>query len=85
MNKTPGKVTPILHSIYQTRCCLHLLLLLLYTFFSKKHIIFKMVRNFFIGGNWKMNGSVKQAKELVEMLNGFEVPANTGKFFFLFI
>lgn len=44
-----------------------------------------MVRNFFIGGNWKMNGSVKQAKELVEMLNGFEVPANTGKFFFLFI
>ncbi|CAO3610394.1 unnamed protein product [Mucor fragilis] len=36
-----------------------------------------MVRNFFIGGNWKMNGSVKQAKELVEMLNGFEVPANT--------
>lgn len=41
-----------------------------------------MVRNFFIGGNWKMNGSVKQAKELVEMLNGFEVPANTGKFFF---
>ncbi|KAG2208169.1 hypothetical protein INT46_005844 [Mucor plumbeus] len=36
-----------------------------------------MVRNFFIGGNWKMNGSVKQAKELVELLNGFEVPANT--------
>jgi triosephosphate isomerase len=43
-----------------------------------------MVRNFFIGGNWKMNGSVKQAKELVELLNSFEVPANTGKFFFLF-
>lgn len=38
-----------------------------------------MVRNFFIGGNWKMNGSVEQAKQLVELLNGFEVPANTGK------
>lgn len=38
-----------------------------------------MVRNFFIGGNWKMNGSVAEAKQLVELLNGFEVPANTGK------
>ncbi|KAI8886765.1 triosephosphate isomerase [Backusella circina FSU 941] len=36
-----------------------------------------MTRNFFIGGNWKMNGSVDQAKKLVEMLNAFEVPANT--------
>ncbi|KAG2195279.1 hypothetical protein INT47_005054 [Mucor saturninus] len=36
-----------------------------------------MVRNFFIGGNWKMNGSVAEAKQLVEMLNGFEIPANT--------
>ncbi|OBZ83099.1 Triosephosphate isomerase [Choanephora cucurbitarum] len=36
-----------------------------------------MVRNFFIGGNWKMNGSVAQVKQLVEMLNGFEIPANT--------
>ncbi|KAI8643124.1 triosephosphate isomerase [Parasitella parasitica] len=36
-----------------------------------------MARNFFVGGNWKMNGSVQQAKELVDMLNGFEVPANT--------
>ncbi|GAA5799884.1 triosephosphate isomerase [Helicostylum pulchrum] len=36
-----------------------------------------MVRNFFIGGNWKMNGSLAEAKKLVEMLNGFEVPANT--------
>lgn len=38
-----------------------------------------MVRNFFIGGNWKMNGSVTEAKSLVELLNSFEVPANTGK------
>lgn len=39
-----------------------------------------MVRNFFIGGNWKMNGSVAESKKMIEMLNGFEVPANTGKF-----
>ncbi|CEP14379.1 hypothetical protein [Parasitella parasitica] len=36
-----------------------------------------MVRNFFVGGNWKMNGSVAEAKKLVDMLNGFEVPSNT--------
>lgn len=38
-----------------------------------------MVRNFFVGGNWKMNGSVAECKKLIDMLNGFEVPANTGK------
>ncbi|KAF7723704.1 triosephosphate isomerase [Apophysomyces ossiformis] len=36
-----------------------------------------MVRNFFVGGNWKMNGSVAQVKTLVEGLNGINVPANT--------
>ncbi|CAO3656511.1 unnamed protein product [Mucor hiemalis] len=36
-----------------------------------------MVRNFFIGGNWKMNGSVAESKKLIELLNSFEVPANT--------
>ncbi|KAI8977215.1 triosephosphate isomerase [Mycotypha africana] len=36
-----------------------------------------MARQFFVGGNWKMNGSVEQVKKLVEMLNGFNVPANT--------
>ncbi|KAI9265581.1 triosephosphate isomerase [Sporodiniella umbellata] len=36
-----------------------------------------MVRNFFVGGNWKMNGSIAQAKDLVSILNDIEVPANT--------
>ena len=43
-----------------------------------------MTRNFFIGGNWKMNGSVSLVKTLVDMLNGAPVPAGTGNFFFLF-
>ncbi|ORZ22507.1 triosephosphate isomerase [Absidia repens] len=34
-------------------------------------------RNFFIGGNWKMNGSVAQVKSLVEGLNSINVPAQT--------
>ncbi|CAO3594758.1 unnamed protein product [Absidia cylindrospora] len=34
-------------------------------------------RNFFIGGNWKMNGSVAQVKSLVEGLNTINVPAQT--------
>jgi triosephosphate isomerase len=36
-------------------------------------------RDFFIGGNWKMNGSVEQVKTLVEGLNKINVPAKTGK------
>ncbi|CEG64570.1 Putative Triosephosphate isomerase [Rhizopus microsporus] len=36
-----------------------------------------MARKFFVGGNWKMNGSVAQVKELVELLNKIDVPANT--------
>ncbi|ORZ01001.1 triosephosphate isomerase [Syncephalastrum racemosum] len=36
-----------------------------------------MARNFFIGGNWKMNGSVSTVKTLVDMLNGFSIPAGT--------
>ncbi|KAG2223368.1 hypothetical protein INT45_002863 [Circinella minor] len=36
-----------------------------------------MTRNFFIGGNWKMNGSVSLVKTLVDMLNGASVPAGT--------
>lgn len=39
-----------------------------------------MTRTFFIGGNWKMNGSVAECKKLVDLLNEFPVPANTGKF-----
>lgn len=38
-----------------------------------------MARNFFIGGNWKMNGSVSTVKTLVDMLNGFSIPSGTGK------
>ncbi|ORZ16418.1 triosephosphate isomerase [Absidia repens] len=34
-------------------------------------------RNYFIGGNWKMNGSVEQVKSLVEGLNKINVPAQT--------
>lgn len=37
-----------------------------------------MARNFFIGGNWKMNGSVTLAKSLVDMLNNATIPAGTG-------
>jgi hypothetical protein len=37
-------------------------------------------RNFFIGGNWKMNGSVAQVKSLVEGLNTINVPTQTGKY-----
>lgn len=39
-----------------------------------------MVRNFFIGGNWKMNGSVAICKTLVDMLNGASIPSGAGKF-----
>ncbi|KAI9301297.1 triosephosphate isomerase [Cunninghamella echinulata] len=36
-----------------------------------------MTRNFFIGGNWKMNGSVAQVKSLVDGLNGVTIPSQT--------
>ncbi|CAO3696929.1 unnamed protein product [Rhizopus stolonifer] len=36
-----------------------------------------MTRNFFIGGNWKMNGSVSQVNDLVNLLNKIDVPQNT--------
>ncbi|KAG0166554.1 triosephosphate isomerase [Apophysomyces sp. BC1015] len=36
-----------------------------------------MVRNFFVGGNWKMNGSVAQVKSLVEQLNNTAIPSGT--------
>jgi glyceraldehyde 3-phosphate dehydrogenase len=34
-------------------------------------------RKFFVGGNWKCNGSVSQSEELVSMLNQFTLSANT--------
>ncbi|KAI7885253.1 triosephosphate isomerase [Lichtheimia hyalospora FSU 10163] len=36
-----------------------------------------MARNFFIGGNWKMNGSVTLVNTLVDMLNNATIPAGT--------
>lgn len=33
-------------------------------------------RKFFVGGNWKCNGSLGQAQELVGMLNTAKIPAN---------
>ncbi|KAJ2958103.1 hypothetical protein NQZ79_g6292 [Umbelopsis isabellina] len=36
-----------------------------------------MTRQFFVGGNWKMNGSISQVKDLVELLNKANVPSNT--------
>ncbi|KAL6771083.1 hypothetical protein ACKKBF_B33850 [Auxenochlorella protothecoides x Auxenochlorella symbiontica] len=33
-----------------------------------------MARKFFVGGNWKSNGTVKSVKALVESLNSFKVP-----------
>ncbi|KAG2178486.1 hypothetical protein INT44_001638 [Umbelopsis vinacea] len=36
-----------------------------------------MTRNFFVGGNWKMNGSLSQVNSLVEILNNASVPSNT--------
>jgi triosephosphate isomerase len=39
-----------------------------------------MTRTFFVGGNWKMNGSCSQANSLVEMLNNAAIPSDVGEF-----
>ena len=36
-----------------------------------------MARKFFVGGNWKCNGSVQQTKELISMLNQSALSQNT--------
>ncbi|KAL0089355.1 triosephosphate isomerase [Phycomyces blakesleeanus] len=36
-----------------------------------------MGRNFFVGGNWKMNGSLAQVKSLVAQLNNTVIPSGT--------
>lgn len=46
-------------------------------------LMIQMVRKFFVGGNWKMNGSVAMVKTLVDMLNGATIPPNTGKMVFI--
>ena len=38
---------------------------------------FSTSRTFFVGGNWKCNGSLASAKELSSLLNGATIPANT--------
>ena len=41
-----------------------------------------MARGFFVGGNWKMNGSTASIQEICNNLNNVKVPENTrGKFF----
>ena len=37
-------------------------------------------RRFFVGGNWKLNGSKSANSELVNMLNAVNIPDNTGIF-----
>lgn len=48
-----------------------------HTFFFKRFTILNMTRNFFVGGNWKMNGSLSQVDSLVEILNKASIPSNT--------
>ncbi|KAI9840757.1 MAG: triosephosphate isomerase [Sclerophora amabilis] len=36
-----------------------------------------MARQFFVGGNFKMNGSVKTVKEIIQNLNGAKIDPNT--------
>lgn len=36
-------------------------------------------RNFFVGGNWKMNGCKSAIDTIVAGLNATEVPSETGK------
>lgn len=38
-------------------------------------------RKFFVGGNWKMNGSKKSIEELVKLLNEKGVNPNAGTWF----
>nr|GMC59274.1 triosephosphate isomerase, cytosolic [Ipomoea batatas]GMC61731.1 triosephosphate isomerase, cytosolic [Ipomoea batatas]GMC63726.1 triosephosphate isomerase, cytosolic [Ipomoea batatas]GMC65630.1 triosephosphate isomerase, cytosolic [Ipomoea batatas]GMD86074.1 triosephosphate isomerase, cytosolic [Ipomoea batatas] len=34
-----------------------------------------MGRKFFVGGNWKCNGTAEEVKKIVSMLNGGQVPS----------
>ncbi|KAI9905167.1 hypothetical protein PsorP6_013504 [Peronosclerospora sorghi] len=44
--------------------------------FFKAHVRHMSARRFFVGGNWKCNGSLAQAKDLVGMLNTAKIPHN---------
>jgi triosephosphate isomerase len=37
-----------------------------------------MTRNFFVGGNWKMNGSKAGIDQIAQNLNSIKVPENTN-------
>lgn len=37
-----------------------------------------MSRTFFVGGNWKMNGSVSKTQELINGLKGAQLDPETG-------
>uniref|UniRef100_M4BJF7 glyceraldehyde-3-phosphate dehydrogenase (phosphorylating) n=1 Tax=Hyaloperonospora arabidopsidis (strain Emoy2) TaxID=559515 RepID=M4BJF7_HYAAE len=41
-----------------------------------RHMSARSSRKFFVGGNWKCNGSLHQAQELVGMLNTAKIPFN---------
>lgn len=40
--------------------------------------LFNMSRTFFVGGNWKMNGSVSKTQELINGLKGAQLDPKTG-------
>lgn len=38
-----------------------------------------MARTFFVGGNWKMNGSLESTKQLTQTLTQAKLDSNVGK------
>lgn len=36
-------------------------------------------RRFFVGGNWKMNGSKAKIDEIIKNLGDTEIPSDTGR------
>lgn len=39
-----------------------------------------MARTFFVGGNWKMNGSFESIKSLTQTLTSAKLDSNTGTY-----
>ena len=39
-----------------------------------------MARTFFVGGNWKMNGSLESTKQLTQTLTQAKLDSNVGKY-----
>lgn len=42
------------------------------------YTLHKMTRTFFVGGNWKMNGSVKEYQSLINHLTESQLDPKTG-------